>query len=90
MMFYINANLYFKKSIYSKLYILSLLHVCIFLFQSSIAAGLSAKQWVSEVVPLISGKGGGSDASAQATGSACDALSEALKTAIKFAELKLS
>ncbi|VDI01856.1 alanyl-tRNA synthetase [Mytilus galloprovincialis] len=58
--------------------------------KSSIAAGLSAKAWVTEIAPLISGKGGGSDASAQATGSSCDALQEALQTAKKFAQMKLS
>ncbi|CAG2248862.1 AARS [Mytilus edulis] len=58
--------------------------------KSSIAAGLSAKAWVTEIAPLISGKGGGSDASAQATGSSCDALQEALETAKKFAQMKLS
>ena len=58
--------------------------------KSSIAAGLNAKAWVTEVVPLIKGKGGGTEASAQATGSNCDALKDAQQLATKFAQMKLS
>lgn len=58
--------------------------------KSSIDAGLSAKAWISEIVSIIDGKGGGSDASAQATGTKCDALKEAEDAAIKFAQMKLS
>ena len=60
------------------------------MFQSSIAAGLTAKAWVTEVVPLIKGKGGGTEAAAQATGSNCDALKDAQQLAAKFAQMKLS
>ncbi|KAK3086415.1 hypothetical protein FSP39_018170 [Pinctada imbricata] len=58
--------------------------------KSSISNGLTANAWVSEVVPVINGKGGGKDASAQATGTNVDKLEEALNIAIKFAEMKLS
>jgi len=53
-------------------------------------AGLNAKAWVDQVVPLIAGKGGGKDLSAQATGTKTDGLTEALKVAAEFASLKLS
>ncbi|KAL5022486.1 hypothetical protein ScPMuIL_001641 [Solemya velum] len=52
--------------------------------------GLSAKAWISEVVPIINGKGGGKDVSAQATGSNVDSLQEAMNIAATFAKLKLS
>jgi len=58
--------------------------------KATVKVGLTAKSWVDQVVPLIAGKGGGKDLSAQATGTKTDALSEALKTATEFAKLKLS
>ena len=61
-----------------------------FYLQATVKVGLTAKSWVDQVVPLIAGKGGGKDLSAQATGTKTDALSEALKTATEFAKLKLS
>lgn len=76
------------------LYILYILIHCLFffhsLFQSSIAAGLTANGWINEIVPLIKGKGGGKEASAQATGTNTGALKEAMDIATKFAGLKLS
>lgn len=60
------------------------------LFQSSISAGLTANGWINEIVPLINGKGGGKEASAQATGTNTGALKEAMDIATKFAGLKLS
>lgn len=59
-------------------------------FQSSVAAGLTANGWINEIVPLIKGKGGGKEASAQATGTNTGALKEAMEIATKFAGLKLS
>jgi len=58
--------------------------------KDSVGCGLSAKAWVDAVVPLIAGKGGGKDLSAQATGSNTAGLTEALKVATEFANLKLS
>ena len=58
--------------------------------QSSVAAGLTANGWINEIVPLIKGKGGGKEASAQATGTNTGALKEAMEIATKFAGLKLS
>ncbi|XP_041375479.1 alanine--tRNA ligase, cytoplasmic-like [Gigantopelta aegis] len=52
--------------------------------------GLSAKDWVDQVVPIINGKGGGRELSAQATGSNVMGLDEAIKLATNFAQLKLS
>lgn len=60
------------------------------LFQETLPTGLNAKAWVDAVVPLIGGKGGGKDLSAQATGTHTQALHEALKLATEFAQLKLS
>lgn len=52
--------------------------------------GLQAKSWVDQVTSVISGKGGGKDVSAQATGSNTKGLEEAMKIALDFAKLKLS
>ena len=52
--------------------------------------GLKANTWVGEVAPIISGKGGGKDVSAQATGNNTKGLSKAMKMALDFAHLKLS
>lgn len=51
--------------------------------------GLKASQWVQELCPLLDGKGGGKDMSAQATGRNTQCLQEALQMANKFARLKL-
>ncbi|XP_005102630.1 alanine--tRNA ligase, cytoplasmic [Aplysia californica] len=58
--------------------------------KETVSTGLNAKAWVDSVVPLIAGKGGGKELSAQATGTNTGALSDALKTALEFAQLKLS
>ena len=52
--------------------------------------GLKANTWVEQVAPVINGKGGGKDVSAQATGSNTKGLEEAMKIALDFANLKLS
>jgi len=57
--------------------------------KETVGKGLGAKAWVDQVVPLIAGKGGGKDLSAQATGTKPEAISEALKTATEFAKMKL-
>lgn len=51
--------------------------------------GLKASEWVQELCPLLGGKGGGKDMSAQATGTNTDCMQEALQMANKFARLKL-
>uniref|UniRef100_A0A1A8E1X0 Alanine--tRNA ligase n=1 Tax=Nothobranchius kadleci TaxID=1051664 RepID=A0A1A8E1X0_NOTKA len=51
--------------------------------------GLKASEWVQEVCPLLDGKGGGKDMSAQATGKNTQCLQEALQIANEFARLKL-
>uniref|UniRef100_A0A8P4GSP1 Alanine--tRNA ligase n=1 Tax=Dicentrarchus labrax TaxID=13489 RepID=A0A8P4GSP1_DICLA len=51
--------------------------------------GLKASEWVQEVCPLLDGKGGGKDMSAQATGRNTQCLQEALQMANEFARLKL-
>ncbi|XP_014885987.1 alanine--tRNA ligase, cytoplasmic [Poecilia latipinna] len=51
--------------------------------------GLKASQWVQELCPLLDGKGGGKDMSAQATGRNTQCLQEALQMANEFARLKL-
>uniref|UniRef100_A0A8C9RQE9 Alanine--tRNA ligase n=1 Tax=Scleropages formosus TaxID=113540 RepID=A0A8C9RQE9_SCLFO len=51
--------------------------------------GLKASEWVQEVCPLLDGKGGGKDTSAQATGHNAHCLQEALQLASKFALSKL-
>ncbi|KAM3608899.1 uncharacterized protein V6R79_006517 [Siganus canaliculatus] len=51
--------------------------------------GLKANEWVQELCPLLDGKGGGKDMSAQATGNNIQCLQEALQMANEFARLKL-
>ncbi|KAF7660043.1 hypothetical protein LDENG_00289330 [Lucifuga dentata] len=51
--------------------------------------GLKANEWVQELCPLLDGKGGGKDMSAQATGRNTQCLQEALEMANEFARLKL-
>ncbi|XP_008309287.1 alanine--tRNA ligase, cytoplasmic [Cynoglossus semilaevis] len=51
--------------------------------------GLKASEWVQELCPLLDGKGGGKDMSAQATGRNTQCLQEALRMANEFAQLKL-
>uniref|UniRef100_A0AAZ3PU59 Alanine--tRNA ligase n=1 Tax=Oncorhynchus tshawytscha TaxID=74940 RepID=A0AAZ3PU59_ONCTS len=52
--------------------------------------GLKASEWVQELCPLMDGKGGGKDMSAQATGRNTHCIEEALQMANQFAQLKLS
>lgn len=51
--------------------------------------GLKANEWVQEICPLMDGKGGGKDMSAQATGRNTQGLQDALEVANEFARLKL-
>lgn len=51
--------------------------------------GLKANEWVQEVCPLLDGKGGGKEVSAQATGRNTQCIQDALKLANDFAQLKL-
>ncbi|XP_070828465.1 alanine--tRNA ligase, cytoplasmic [Chaetodon trifascialis] len=51
--------------------------------------GLKANEWVQELCPLLDGKGGGKDTSAQATGRNTQCLQEVLEMANQFARLKL-
>ncbi|KAI1890024.1 hypothetical protein AGOR_G00168960 [Albula goreensis] len=57
--------------------------------QEVVNRGLKASEWVQEVCPLMDGKGGGKDMSAQATGKNTHCLQEALQLANEFARLKL-
>ncbi|XP_061532237.1 alanine--tRNA ligase, cytoplasmic [Phycodurus eques] len=51
--------------------------------------GLKANEWVQKLCPLMDGKGGGKDMSAQAAGRNTQCLQEALQMAKRFATLKL-
>lgn len=51
--------------------------------------GLKASEWVQELCPLLDGKGGGKDMSAQATGRNTLCVKQALQMANEFARLKL-
>uniref|UniRef100_A0A3Q2ZBD8 Alanine--tRNA ligase n=1 Tax=Hippocampus comes TaxID=109280 RepID=A0A3Q2ZBD8_HIPCM len=51
--------------------------------------GLKANEWVQKLCPLMDGKGGGKDMSAQAAGRNTECLQEALQMAKQFATLKL-
>ncbi|XP_053740887.1 alanine--tRNA ligase, cytoplasmic-like [Synchiropus splendidus] len=51
--------------------------------------GLKASEWVQELCPLLDGKGGGKEMSAQATGRNTQCVEKALQLANQFAQLKL-
>ncbi|KAL0968180.1 hypothetical protein UPYG_G00263420 [Umbra pygmaea] len=57
--------------------------------QETATRGLKASEWVQELCPLMDGKGGGKDMSAQATGRNTHCMEEALEMANQFARLKL-
>ncbi|XP_037109006.1 alanine--tRNA ligase, cytoplasmic-like [Syngnathus acus] len=57
--------------------------------QEKAKLGLKASEWVQELCPLMDGKGGGKDMSAQAAGRNTECLQEALQMARQFASLKL-
>ena len=57
--------------------------------QDAVGKGLKANEWVKHVSPLMGGKGGGKDASAQATGDQVQVIDEAIKLATEFVKLKL-
>lgn len=57
--------------------------------QEVASRGLKASEWVQELCPLLDGKGGGKDMSAQATGRNTRCLQEALQAAQQFAQMKL-
>lgn len=59
------------------------------LLQDVADRGLKASEWVQELCPLLDGKGGGKDMSAQATGKNTQCLQEALQMSNEFARLKL-
>ncbi|XP_072013777.1 alanine--tRNA ligase, cytoplasmic-like [Amphiura filiformis] len=57
--------------------------------KESIGKGLKANEWVKHVSDVMGGRGGGKDASAQATGDQVHAIDEAIKLATEFVKLKL-
>ncbi|KAM4614387.1 alanine--tRNA ligase, cytoplasmic [Discoglossus pictus] len=57
--------------------------------QETANKGLKANEWVQQVSDMMDGKGGGKETSAQATGRNVGCLSEALRLAQDFANLKL-
>ncbi|XP_070574110.1 alanine--tRNA ligase, cytoplasmic-like [Ptychodera flava] len=57
--------------------------------KESIDKGLKAGEWVKHVSGVMNGKGGGKDASAQASGDNINGLEEATKLAQEFAEMKI-
>lgn len=72
------------------LYTVVFISLLFFFFIQEVAnQGLKASEWVQEVCPLLDGKGGGKDMSAQATGRNTQCIQEALKLANEFAQLKL-
>ena len=60
------------------------------LFQSLIAKGLTAQEWVSKVCEKVGGKGGGKDQQAQAVGNNPDAIKDACELAKQFAKIKIA
>jgi len=57
--------------------------------KDAVAKGLKAKEWVENVSPLLNGKGGGKDLSAQATGTNTGACDKALELSREFSKCKL-
>ena len=58
--------------------------------QSLVARGLKASDWIGQVSPLLNGKGGGREETAQCSGSGCDKVKEAMDLARQFAATKLN
>lgn len=64
-------------------------HSILFCLQAVAAKGLKANEWVTHVLTVLGGKGGGRELVAQGTGTQDDKVDEALKLAQDFAKLKL-
>ena len=64
--------------------------VCLSSVSKELSSKLKASEWVQEISPVIDGKGGGKQESAQASGSKIDRIDEAIELAIKFANVKLN
>ena len=60
-----------------------------FVLQDTVSKGVTAKDWVEHVAPLVNGKGGGTDMSASFSGDNVDGLKQAMIQAHEFAKLKL-
>ena len=58
--------------------------------KEAIKKGLKANEWVGQVSPIMQGKGGGKDVSAQATGTNVSCLEEVMALAKQFVEMKLA
>ena len=57
--------------------------------QEMASNGLTASEWVKVVAPVIGGKGGGNNTSAQASGTTTDKLTEAIEVAKTYASNKV-
>uniref|UniRef100_S4RAA8 Alanine--tRNA ligase n=1 Tax=Petromyzon marinus TaxID=7757 RepID=S4RAA8_PETMA len=57
--------------------------------EEAVHSGLKASAWVQHVTPLLGGRGGGKDVSAQASGTNTTSIPEAISLAQEFARLKL-
>ena len=58
--------------------------------KEAVKKGLKANEWVGQVSPLMNGKGGGKDVSAQATGTNIRCLDQCLDLATEFVRMKLA
>lgn len=67
----------------------SILSVDSLLYQDVANQGLKASECVQELSPLMDGKGGGKDMSAQGTGRNTHCIEKTLQMANQFARLKL-
>ena len=97
---YPNCQILLKTVTKASHYIITvvLLHVlyycCDFAFfspcQGLSGNGLTASEWVKSVTSIIGGKGGGSEANAQASGVKVDQLSEAVEAAKLYASSRVN
>lgn len=58
--------------------------------QEAASKGLKANEWVSEVAPILNGKGGGKELSAQATGTNTHMCDDAMVIALDFSKMALN
>jgi alanyl-tRNA synthetase len=58
--------------------------------KSPLANKLNAKEWLSQILPLISGGGGGNATESQGQGKNCDQIKECIEIATKYARQQLA
>jgi len=58
--------------------------------KSPLSKKLNAKEWLSKILPMISGGGGGNAADAQGQGKSCEQIKECIEIANKYAQQQIA